>query len=45
MKKNDEICEEITLQNDVILSEDDINTNAEDVLNNNNFTKKKKKMS
>ena len=43
MKKNDEICEEIILQNDVILSEDDINTNVEDVLNNNNFAKKKRK--
>ena len=41
MKKNDEICEEIILPNDVILSMDDKNTNAEDVLNNNNFAKKK----
>ena len=45
VKKNDEIWDEIILQNDVILSEDDINTNVEDVLNNNNFAKKKEKMS
>ena len=43
MKKNDEICDEIILPNDVILSMDDKNTNAEDVLNNNNFAKKKEK--
>ena len=43
VKKNDEICEEIILLNDVILSLDDKNTNAEDVLNNNNFAKKKEK--
>ena len=43
LKKNDEINEEIILPNDVILSEDDKNTNAEDVLNINDFAKIKEK--